>query len=108
MILNHHHYIGKQQANVVSQANKSSFLKVYFFDKAYDQQSNYNLVSVIKVSSLSVKHDFSISFKKPNPCTRYVTLFCVPEFAQRQKEERQVVISQRIMLYQLKQEMELP
>lgn len=37
-----------------------------------------NLVSVIEVSSFSVKHDFLLSIKKPPSCTRYVTLLSVP------------------------------
>lgn len=99
------HWREKQQADVFSQARecmcvKVVSLEVYFFNKAYDQQSNDNLVSVIKVSSFSVKHDFSLSFKKPNPCTRNITLFCVPEFAKKEKNknEKEVVISQRMML----------
>lgn len=99
------HWRKKQQADVFSQARecmcvKAVSLEVYFFNKAYDQQSNDNLVSVIKVSSFSVKHDFSLSFKKPNPCTRNITLFCVPEFAKKEKNknEKEVVISQRMML----------
>lgn len=29
------------------------------------------------MNSLSVKHDLSLPFKKPNSCARYISLICV-------------------------------
>lgn len=39
--------------------------------------NQFNLVSVVKMGSLCVENRLSLSFKKPNSCTRYITWFCV-------------------------------
>jgi hypothetical protein len=38
-----------------------------------------NLVSLIKVCSLSVKHDLSAPYKKLFSCSGYICIFCITE-----------------------------
>lgn len=46
-----------------------------------NNDDDIDLVSVVEMHSLGVKHDFPFPFEKPNPCSRNVTRFCIPEKA---------------------------
>lgn len=45
--------------------------KIYF--------SVHNLISVVKMRPLCVKHNFSFPFIEPKTCTRNITLACIPK-----------------------------
>jgi hypothetical protein len=51
--------------------------------KEREKEKNYftahNLISVVKMRSLCVKHNFSFPFKKPKTCTRNILLSCIPK-----------------------------
>ena len=46
------------------------------------------------MNSLSVKHDLSLPFKKPNPCTRYISLICVTK--EQRKDYDQPVVESKV------------
>jgi len=43
----------------------------------------YNLISVVKVRSLCVNHNFSFSFIEPKTRTRNITLGCIPKLTKK-------------------------
>ncbi|WVZ17973.1 hypothetical protein V8G54_005295 [Vigna mungo] len=56
-------------------------------EKEGEGKINYSnpcdLISVVKMRSLSVKHNFSTSFIEPKTCTRDITLGCIPKLTKK-------------------------
>lgn len=51
-----------------------------------------NLISVVKMRSLSVKHNFSTSFIEPKTCTRDITLGCIPKLTKKDQSSTQELL----------------
>lgn len=73
-------YRGSTQGNSkwVRNINNTKSNSLKFKDVRFYKHINENLVSVVKMHSLCVKHDLPLSFKEPNSCTWNITWFRIP------------------------------